>query len=261
MFEDVTEAPGDLATSEQLARIYQRYRWAAERCRGKDAAEVACGFGLGLSLLRSQAKSLRAGDVDRDLVRIAQSNAPVDVDVVCLDAASLPYEHRSLDVLMMFEAIYYLPDASLFFREAQRVLRENGQLLLVTVNPSIPGFHKSRFSQRYFTAKELRSLLEASDFSVQVQVAWPAQGMSKLSNVRKTLKLLAVGLGLMPQSKSLKQILKRLFFGKLQTVPKDISDCKSPYVAPNDVGPDHSVDDYLVLYVTATKQGSRQGGV
>jgi SAM-dependent methyltransferase len=252
MFKEVTEAAGDKATREQLERIYQRYRWAADHCLGRDVAEVACGAGLGLALLRSVANSVKAGDIDEEIVHIAQKNAPPDVDVFRLNATSLPFENGSLDVLMMFEAIYYLDNAQNFFQEAKRVLRSGGKLLVVTVNPSVPGFHKSRFSNKYFSAEELRRLLEAEGFSFRLEVAWPIAKPSRANHLRQFLKIMAVRLGVMPQSKKIKQLLKLVFFGKLEVVPADISFAKVRYIAPKEIAMDSAVNSHLVLFVTAT---------
>lgn len=53
-YSTVTELPGGNATKEQLARMFHRYCFAANFCRGKDVLEVACGAGQGVRLFGSQ---------------------------------------------------------------------------------------------------------------------------------------------------------------------------------------------------------------
>lgn len=63
-YGDVTETPDTKASSEQLTRLYTRYRFASEFCKDKDVLEVACGAGLGLGYLARFAKRVVGGDYD-----------------------------------------------------------------------------------------------------------------------------------------------------------------------------------------------------
>ncbi|PKN02200.1 MAG: hypothetical protein CVU77_01900 [Elusimicrobia bacterium HGW-Elusimicrobia-1] len=47
----VTEVTGYNVTSEQIQRMYTRYRFASEFCKDKDVLEVACGSGQWLGYL------------------------------------------------------------------------------------------------------------------------------------------------------------------------------------------------------------------
>ena len=81
-----------------------------------------------------------------------------------MDAQSLPLETASFDVVMLFEAIYYLPNPELFLREARRVLRPDGLLLICSANCERADFNASPFSHRYFSARDLGSLLSREGF-------------------------------------------------------------------------------------------------
>src|ERR1051325_3731721 len=116
-FAEVTELAGSEITGEQLDRMSHRYAWAAHFCHGKDVAEVACGSGQGLGILGSVSKSLEAGDYSEEVLRVARSHYDGRLSLVRLDAQSLPYADGSKDVIILFEAIYYLPDAGRFVRE------------------------------------------------------------------------------------------------------------------------------------------------
>ena len=84
------------------------------------------------------------------------------------DAQALPYASESFDVLLIAEAIYYLPDVDAFLREAARVLRHGGRLLIVTANKDLYDFHKSPGTHSYFGVVELRDILRKHGFDATV---------------------------------------------------------------------------------------------
>lgn len=62
-YTSVTEITGCNVTSEQLQRMYARYRFASELCDDKEVLEVACGSGQGLGYLAKKAKRVVGGDI------------------------------------------------------------------------------------------------------------------------------------------------------------------------------------------------------
>src|SRR3990167_7027566 len=118
-FTTVTELSGDSVSAEQVDRMAHRYYWAAEYCRNKDVLEVACGTGQGLGYLASVARSVRAGDITASLVSQAQKYYGDRVCITEMDAHQLPFESNSFDVIILFEAIYYLASAEQFVDECQ----------------------------------------------------------------------------------------------------------------------------------------------
>ena len=57
-----------------------------------------------------------------------------DIGVGCMDAQHLRFPDNSFDVVLLFEALYYLEDPVKFVSEAERVLRQRGVLNICTVN-------------------------------------------------------------------------------------------------------------------------------
>jgi SAM-dependent methyltransferase len=108
-FHTITETPKVRASQEQLSMLYTRYRFAATWCRGKDVLEVACGAGLGLGYLSKVANHVIGGDLDEKNFRIARTcyHTSDNIDVQQFDAHALPFDENSLDVILLYEAIYY----------------------------------------------------------------------------------------------------------------------------------------------------------
>ena len=73
-FNLVTEAPGQRATQEQLSMMMTRYNLAKEYSINKDIIEIACGSGTGLGYLSEFAKTVVGGDIDQELLEIANYN-------------------------------------------------------------------------------------------------------------------------------------------------------------------------------------------
>src|SRR4030042_1503265 len=119
-FVNVTEVPGLKASEEQLSRIYNRYRFASEYCNQKDVLEVACGAGLGLGYLSKFAKRVVGGDIDENNLRFAKEHyqSKENIEIKFLDAHNLPFEDKSFDVVILYEAIYYLEHPERFVEEA-----------------------------------------------------------------------------------------------------------------------------------------------
>ncbi|MBM3298929.1 MAG: class I SAM-dependent methyltransferase [Deltaproteobacteria bacterium] len=221
-FSTITELPGSKATREQLQRAVNRYGFAAELCRGKDVLELACGAGLGLGMLKKHARSLCAGDIDDSILDYARKTYGTSIDLRCIDAQNLPFEDDSFDVVILFEAIYYLPQPERFVQEARRVLRNGGVAIVCNPNKDLPDFNPSPFSYRYFNAPEFRELFEPLGFEVNCYVDWPIDTDSLKARLFSFIKRWAVALNLMPKTMKGKEPLKRLVFGKLVEMPSRI---------------------------------------
>ena len=141
----VTELPGINAHKEQLERLVQRYYFASEFCKDKEVLEVACGGGIGLGYLARTAKKVVGGDIDENILKYPRDyyKKRKNIEIKTLDAQKLQFSNNSFDVIIMYEAIYYLPNPEKFIEEARRVLRKNGSLIICTVNKDWEGFNPS----------------------------------------------------------------------------------------------------------------------
>ncbi len=144
----VTELSGDEVSQEQVERMCHRYYWAGRYCRGKDVLEVACGSGQGLGYLGGIAKSLKAGDYSEDILERARSHYGARVELRQFDAQDMPYPDDSLDVVILFEAIYYILSVEAFINECKRVLRSSGKVLIATANKDLYDFNPSPYSHQ-----------------------------------------------------------------------------------------------------------------
>jgi ubiquinone/menaquinone biosynthesis C-methylase UbiE len=247
-YRTVTEVSGSKASRTQLQMLYTRYRYAASFCEGKKVLEVACGPGLGLGYLQRHGATVTGGDVEEQLLCQARRHYGARIPLVCLDAHKLPFSAGEFDVVILYEAIYYLRDADGFLAECRRVLRNKGVVLLCTVNREWPEFNPSPFSVRYYGSDELRDLFQRNNFEVEIYHAFPVRKQSALNSVVSLIKRFAVRNHLIPRTMKGKEFLKRIFFGKLVPLPDELEDGLAEYVSPTIVAMESQLPFYQVLY-------------
>ena len=253
-FLSVTETGGEPVTKAQLARLYQRYVWAGEYCRNKNVAEFACGTGTGLGYLASVSKTLIAADIATDVLEVAREHYGDRIDIRQFSADKAPLADQSLDALILFEALYYLPDIDLFLKEAARLLRPGGVLLLATANKDLKDFNRSPFSVTYLNPPELEARLKPYGFKSNFYGGSPVAEPSVLSSLLRLAKLFAARLNLIPKTMKGKRLLKRLVFGKLVVMPREFSEPVPFYDPPIAISAIHPDNIHQVLYCIATKE-------
>lgn len=250
-FSTVTELSGHQAHAEQLSMIHTRYALARERCDGKDVLEAACGPGRGLGYLAEKARTVTAGDLTPALIDAARAHYGERVKLSVFDAQNLAFADASFDLVLLYEALYYLPEPEIFLSEARRVLRPGGELLLSMPNPEWDGFNRSPFSVRYFTADELRALLSANGFEVRVKAGFAAAPRGPIGLAVSAVRRAAVGLGVVPKTMKGKAWLKRAFYGPLAELGPEL-DSTAPLEALVDA-PAGPIYGYKMLYALATR--------
>lgn len=233
---DITDVAGEPATPEQLERLIARYHWAASYCTGRIVLEVACGTGQGLGLLRSRAQRVFACDLNSENLENAKRGNGPDQPLLQVNAQALPFADKSVDVVIILEALYFLPSSDEFLDEVTRVLRPNGWLLVSAINKDSPDFnprhslYRELYGTRELAAQFRRHGLEPECFGII-----PMDEPSFRRRAFSPLKRLAVGLNVIPESKRARIFLKRIVFGELQRMPHDITTAAAPAVEPTPV--------------------------
>lgn len=255
-YTTVTELPGMKASKEQIERLYQRYRFAYQFCGGKDVLEIGCGAGQGLGYLAETAKRIVGGDIDENNLGFArrQYEGRGDIKIEILDAQKLLFDDETFDIVILYEAIYYLSDAAKFVSEARRILKDKGSLIICGVNKDWTDFNPSPFSTKYFSVPELHSLLKEKFSDVDLYGGFPTEENRPRDMLLSLLKKTAVKLHLMPKTMKGKELLKRLFFGRLCLVPPQIAGDMAHYVTPLFIPPDMPDRSHKVIFAIAHKK-------
>lgn len=137
--------------------------------------DVGCGIGHLLSALAARRIPATGFDISRDAVVHARRDP--HVNAFQHDASETwPFPDQSFDAVTMFDVIEHVMAYERVLDEAQRVLRPNGSLLIVTVNRSSIlhfllghawGALKDPEHVTYFDRRRLTSAVEAAGFEVR----------------------------------------------------------------------------------------------
>jgi len=253
-FITVTEISGDEVTQEQIDRICNRYYWAGKYCSGKDVVEAACGAGQGLGYLSGLARSIEGGDYSNKIVSIAREHYGDQFALFQFDAQDMPFKEKHCDVIVLFEAIYYLPDVEQFIFECKRILRPRGKVLISTANKDLYDFNPSPYSHKYYGVTELNTMFQKHGFQTEFFGGTSVRNVSFLQRILRPVKKLVVALNIMPKSMEGKKLFKRIVFGQLVKMPAEIDTNTSNSSPPDPIQDIIPNKEYKVIYCAATLQ-------
>jgi ubiquinone/menaquinone biosynthesis C-methylase UbiE len=250
----VTEIPDSQATREQLNRLHHRYDFALPYCINRCVLEVACGSGIGIGYLQ-QANGTRivGGDYTLNLLKIAQSHYQARVPLLQLDAQWLPFVRNCFDIVLLFEAIYYILEPERFLAEVARVLTEQGTLIIGTVNKDWRGCARSEYSIQYHSVPELNHLLISAGFSkIQFYGAFRTASGGTSEYLTALLRQFAITLNVFPKTLKSRELLKRMFYGRTSSLPPEISATITPHIPSTNIDAYRPNTDHKILYVVAS---------
>jgi SAM-dependent methyltransferase len=195
-----------------------------------------------------------ACDLDADNVAVARRVYGERFRVTQGSALELPAEAGEVDVVVLFEALYYLPDAARFLSECRRVLSADGRLLLSTTNPDLFDFSPSPLSHRYYGARELGPLLAAQGFRTSLFGYDRAEGLPLRHRLLRPVKATLGTLGLLPKTMRGKARLRRLLFGPLPVMPADLTEAPIHEAPLEPVASDAPDRVHRFLYVVGERE-------
>lgn len=250
-FVEVTELGGDEVTEEQVQRIFHRYVWSSTFSKQKDVLEVGCGTGQGLGYLLESSKTVEAGDYSEDILSIAREYYKDRINLKVFDAQNMPHSDNSKDVIILFEAIYYIPEVKRFINECRRVLRPGGIVLIATANKDLPDFNPSPHSFDYYGVHELNDIFSNNGFTCNFYGYLSVKDISIRQRILRPIKKLIVSMGLMPKTMSGKKFFKKLVFGSLVKMPFEIKGNEFDFDEPEKILDIEANKKYKVIYCSA----------
>ena len=137
-----------------------------------------------------------------------------------------------MEVILLLETLYFLPSADAFMREAVRVLRAGGILLLSVINKDCRDYAPSESYYCSYGTLELIRLLRQYGFTPQCFGAIPMHRLSLRQRVFRPIKGAARHLRLIPRTMQGRLLLKRLVFGELSPIPSVLTIDSATYEAP-----------------------------
>lgn len=103
-----------------------------ERDPFNDVLDVGCGTGPVIELLceKYPEKRFVGLDLTPAMIEAAQAKGLPNAEFVVGDAENLPFADESFDALLCSNSFHHYPNPGMFLREARRVLRPGGKLIL-----------------------------------------------------------------------------------------------------------------------------------
>lgn len=250
-YTPVTELPGALLTPEQYQRFVQRYALAAAAARNRRVLEVACGAGNGLAYVAQQAAHVVGMDYSGPVLQQAAKSAALPW--VQGDAHRLPFATDHFDLLLCFEAIYYLHNPVTFLEECRRVLAVNGLLTLCQTNPDWPDFVPGALSHHYLSGPDLLRALKTAGFGrVRLYGALPIAHATARRRLAQRARRLAARTGLLSRLRPLAAFLQRLSHGTVIPLPRALEHAATAGMHPlTPLAPDRPDRGHQVLYALA----------
>lgn len=110
------------------------YRFARAHCVGKKVLDLGCGSGYGIASLADAAAETVGVDVSPEAVAFASERYRANnLTFQRIDPnAPLPFADQSFDTVLSFQVIEHVSDEAAYLREARRVLKPGGVMIIVT---------------------------------------------------------------------------------------------------------------------------------
>lgn len=148
-------------------RLLFPYVEAAQLVSGR-VLEIGCGWGRGLQLLTQSASHYTGIDKNAELIADLSQHYPhakfIQANIPPLSGLA----DNTFDYIVTFQVIEHIQNDDLFVKEAYRVLKPGGKLLLTTVNRNF-SLTRNPWHIREYTADELRSLMARYFSTVQTK--------------------------------------------------------------------------------------------
>jgi ubiquinone/menaquinone biosynthesis C-methylase UbiE len=118
--------------------------------KNKKALDLACGQGYFTRLLKEAGAAVLGSDISTTLIKRARELSP-EITFTVASAEKLPYDDASFDTITSVLAFQNMEPVPAVFKECFRVLKKNGQLILVMNHP---GFRVPQYSDWIFDEKK-----------------------------------------------------------------------------------------------------------
>lgn len=112
-----------------------RYKFASKYVKNKKVLDIACGSGYGTMMLsRAGAHKVTGIDIDQNTILDLkkQYSSISNFEFISGSVYEIPFPDEHFDVLVSMETLEHLAYPDIFLKEAKRVLKKSGKIILST---------------------------------------------------------------------------------------------------------------------------------
>ena len=150
-----------------LSQHLAAYRACLPFVSEKVVLDGGCGEGYGAKCIAESARLVVGVDSSWETAREARRGRPRNLHLSCSDLRTLGFRDGSFDVVCCFQVLEHFRQPVALLREAARVLRPQGVLILSTPN-RLASFSENPYHFKEYRPEELRELLEPLFTSVEI---------------------------------------------------------------------------------------------
>ncbi|MBA7590082.1 2-methoxy-6-polyprenyl-1,4-benzoquinol methylase, mitochondrial [subsurface metagenome] len=177
-FFDSLASEWDQLKTGYTGRIDLDREIAGSMNRCDTAVDLGCGTGELLTRLSEKAETVIGVDSSPRMLEQARRRLSGNYEKIQLrigDLEHLPLKNEEADYAVINLVLHHLPDPAAGIREARRVLKRHGNLIVLDFNKHRDESIRSRYGDRWlgFTQKEMETWLQGAGFQIKGKKDFP----------------------------------------------------------------------------------------
>lgn len=113
--------------------------------KNKKVLDCGCASGTHSKILLNKGAKVVGMDISEEMIKAAKEKCnSSNASFIVGDIQKMPFEKNSFDLIFYGLCIHYVKDLDTVFKEAYRILKKNGKIILSTNNPALNN-HKKLF--------------------------------------------------------------------------------------------------------------------
>lgn len=164
-----------MMAKELHGRFYNSVRKFTKIKNGEKILDVGCGTGVYGIDMAKHGGEVTGIDISSEAIDFANKWArreKVSFKGIIGDAEELPFRNNTFNLVFFGAILHHFPDLNEVFKEAKRVLADNGRLVLVEPNGWNPALRISRFLARFLADKYAAEIHATKNETIHTPLAY-----------------------------------------------------------------------------------------